>query len=97
MTRHGQNAASIVTSLQAKKAEYVHGYPGKKYVSGGGEDAFGTVIRKLSEKANASGNVRTTLNTAHDQAARLLLDPVRDASGKLVLQDNVSSFSCHLQ
>jgi len=99
MAQKGQAVSAIQSGLAAKKAEFVHTYPGKKYVSSGGEEAYSTVTNRLTQDAKTAPAtaVRTTLNNIHDQAARLLLDPVRDASGKLVLQDVAPPENCHLK
>lgn len=89
---------SILSQLAAKKGDYVHSYPDRKYTSSGGEEAYTAVTRGLSENAKNGTEyaVRTTLGAVNDLSAWLRLDPVRDGNGRLFLEDATQSYACKL-
>jgi hypothetical protein len=89
MARQREDLNTILSTLAARKTEYVHAFPTMAGINRAVEDAYASVIRDLrdSSKEGVAAGEQKTLRDVMRLSEQLKLDPVRDAGGKLYLGD----------
>lgn len=98
LVRQHQSVAAIYAALEAKKADYVH-TSDDRYANRVTQDAYKSVTESMgkNQKDGPVAAARITLKMERDVSQRLVIDPVKDASGKLYIQDPTIPAVCPLQ